>query len=619
MQAPASIHPSDQTLRAFGNGQLDADAAEAVSTHLDECDECLQKVAGISSDGFLEALRKARSRRDPEPRGSGMDRDQPRAATRPSLPSTEAKTLPPGAEIPTELANHPDYRILRELGRGGMGVVYLAQNKLMGRPEVLKVVSGHLVNRPGVLDRFLAEIRSAAQLEHTNVVTAYSALRLGESVVLAMQYVEGLDLARLVDSRGPLPVPHACNYAHQAALGLQHAHERGMVHRDIKPSNLMLTRQGNRAVIKVLDFGLAKVRSEGPTDGTLTHEGQLLGTPDFIAPEQIRNARGADIRADIYSLGCTFYYLLTGGPPFQGASLYDILQAHHSVDAKPLNLARPDVPVELAALVAKMMAKEPERRFQEPKGVAQALIPFFKKGVAPFKSPGAEFSQVAETGSGRTVQGVVSPPTQPATNDEGPVVRPKQGAEPTAPETEWRSLIDLGETQHSRVETRAAAPRRQPPWLWPAVAVGVLLLGLLVACGVVLWIRTSNGTIELANLPSDAKVFVDGGEVTVTWPGGGKPAVITVAPGTHKIIVKKDGIETAGDEVTVQAAGKEKFTVRFERPLEQIQERFEGRRPARFAAFNAERVEQTDPGSSGEGPSIGRKLDRDEAHVDPGR
>ena len=106
-----------------------------------------------------------------------------------------------------------------------MGVVYLAQNKLMGRPEVLKVVSGHLVNRPGVLDRFLAEIRSAAQLEHTNVVTAYSALRLGESVVLAMQYVEGLDLAQLVDSRGPLPVPHACNYAHQAALGLQHAHD----------------------------------------------------------------------------------------------------------------------------------------------------------------------------------------------------------------------------------------------------------------------------------------------------------------------------------------------------------------------------------------------------------
>ena len=128
-----------------------------------------------------------------------------------------------------------------------MGVVYLAENTLMGRKEVLKVVSSHLINRSGVLDRFLGEIRNAARLHHPNVVTAYSVLRLGESLVLAMEYVEGLDLARLVKARGPLPVANACNYLHQAALGLQHAHENGMVHRDIKPGNLMLTRQGSRA------------------------------------------------------------------------------------------------------------------------------------------------------------------------------------------------------------------------------------------------------------------------------------------------------------------------------------------------------------------------------------
>src|SRR5262249_14561191 len=210
-------------------------------------------------------------------------------------------------------------------------------------------------------DRFFAEIRNAARLNHPNIVTAYSALRLGESLVLAMEYVEGLDLSRLVKARGPLPVAHACNYMHQAALGLQHAHEHGMVHRDIKPSNLMLSRQGNRALIKVLDFGLAKIRSEQAVDGGLTHEGQMLGTPDYIAPEQTIDARKADIRADVYSLGCTLYYLLNGGPPFDGTSLYDLLQAHHSREALPLNLARPEVPVELAALVAKMMAKEPDR------------------------------------------------------------------------------------------------------------------------------------------------------------------------------------------------------------------------------------------------------------------
>ena len=259
-----------------------------------------------------------------------------------------------------------------------MGVVYLAKNKLMGRLEVLKVVGRHLIERPGVADRFLREIRSAAKLQHANIVTAYSAMRLGESLVLAMEYVEGLDLAKMVKAKGPLPVAHACYFIHQAALGLQHAHERGMVHRDIKPANLILARDGKKAIVKVLDFGLAKVTSEGQADSGLTREGQMLGTPDYIAPEQIRDAQSADIRADIYSLGCTFYYLLTGGPPFRGEHLWDVYQAHFSMDAGPLNLVRPEVPVELAAVVAKMMAKEPGRRFQTPGEVAQALTPFFK-------------------------------------------------------------------------------------------------------------------------------------------------------------------------------------------------------------------------------------------------
>ena len=151
-----------------------------------------------------------------------------------------------------------------------------------------------------------------------------------------------------------------------------------MVHRDIKPANLILARDGKKAIVKVLDFGLAKVTSEGQTDSGLTREGQMLGTPDYIAPEQIRDAQSADIRADIYSLGCTFYYLLTGGPPFRGEHLWDLYQAHFSMEAGPLNLVRPEVPVELAAVVAKMMAKEPGRRFQTPGEVARALTPFFK-------------------------------------------------------------------------------------------------------------------------------------------------------------------------------------------------------------------------------------------------
>jgi serine/threonine protein kinase len=249
----------------------------------------------------------------------------------------------PAGTVPAELAEHADYEILRELSGGAMGLVFLARNRLMGRLEVLKLIGSDVVETQGVRDRFLREIRAVARLRHPNIVTAYSAFRAGASLVFAMEYAEGLDLARLVKAKGPLPVDRACAFIHQAALGLQHAHQAGMVHRDIKPGNLMLTRNGDRAIIKVLDFGLAKAGREQGTLETahashsrrppgvgeaLTGAGQTLGTPEFIAPEQIGDAQAADIRADIYSLGCTLYFLLSGRPPFEGMNLPDVLQAH---------------------------------------------------------------------------------------------------------------------------------------------------------------------------------------------------------------------------------------------------------------------------------------------------
>jgi hypothetical protein len=199
MEALAKLHPSDETLKSFGLGKLDEASAESVSKHLDECGECRQRLEEMPGDSFVGRLRAAQ---DIDRTSSGRTDSGGTAGDR----GAGAQAPPPADTLPPGLADHPDYQIIRELGRGGMGVVYLARNKLMGRTEVLKVVSSHLVNRPGVLERFQAEIRNAAKLEHANVVTAYTALRLGESVVLAMQYVEGLDLARLVRARGPLPV-----------------------------------------------------------------------------------------------------------------------------------------------------------------------------------------------------------------------------------------------------------------------------------------------------------------------------------------------------------------------------------------------------------------------------
>ena len=442
MGVTAAVHPTDPILQAYGLGKLDDVSAESIANHLESCSDCQCRVAELSSDDFLGRLQNAQVKSDKSAADwppFGVSSTE--GARGPVVPPPPVDTLPP------ELVDHADYEIVRELGRGGMGVVYLARNKLMGRLEVLKVVGGQLVERPGVRDRFLREVQSAAKLQHKNIVAAYSAVRLGESIVLAMEYIDGEDLAKMVKSRGPLPVVHACYFIYQAAVGLQHAHERGMVHRDIKPANLMFAREGKKGVVKVLDFGLAKVTSEGKADSGLTREGQMLGTPDYIAPEQIRDAQSADIRADIYSLGCTFYYLLTGGPPFHGDHLWDLYQAHFSMEAGPLNLVRPEVPVELAAVVAKMMAKEPRRRFQAPGEVAQALVPFFKKGSAAVRGANAEFSQAGQPDAKPAPPGAVSVPTRPTTETTPVPFSEARKPDPSRQGSIPEGLIDLGDRE----------------------------------------------------------------------------------------------------------------------------------------------------------------------------
>lgn len=268
-----------------------------------------------------------------------------------------------------------------------MGVVYLARNRLLDRREVLKVLNRHMADSPGMVERFLREVRSAARLSHPNVVTAYSALQVDGLLVFAMEYVEGEDLARLVRELGPLPISHACDCAYQAANGLQHAFEQGMVHRDVKPHNLIATRvptqEGGKVVVKVLDFGLAKMSHGEARDNSLTDSGQMLGTPHYIAPEQALDAQTADIRADIYSLGCTLYFLLTGGPPYPQGSTLQILQAHRSAPIPSVRAIRPDVPEALDAIIRRMMAKDPADRPQTPAEVSASLAPF---RVAKFSS-----------------------------------------------------------------------------------------------------------------------------------------------------------------------------------------------------------------------------------------
>ena len=282
------------------------------------------------------------------------------------------------------------------LGVGGMGAVYKAEHQLMERTVAVKVINANLVDSPAMVERFRREVKAAARLTHANIVTAYDADQAGSSHFLVMEYVEGTNLARLVAEKGPLPVSQACDYIRQAALGLQHAFDRGMVHRDIKPQNLMLARDGQ---VKVLDFGLARFALENaaaggrgippvapgtladlatkdtPTEG-LTQTEAVMGTPDYIAPEQSRDSHAADIRADIYSLGCTLYELLAGQTPFPGGTGLEKLKAHIERMPKPLTEIRRSVPAKLASVVERMMAKDPNQRYQTPAAVAEALASF---------------------------------------------------------------------------------------------------------------------------------------------------------------------------------------------------------------------------------------------------
>jgi serine/threonine protein kinase/Tol biopolymer transport system component len=520
MTADQDPHPPADTLRAFGEGTLDGALARGLRRHLEGCPDCRRAVAAFCR----------------------VAEGHPAAAV---------------ADLPPELANHPQYEVVRELGRGGMGVVYLARNRLMDRPEVLKLVSPQFLGHPETVQRFLREIRSAARLSHPNIVTAHAAFQLGDLLVLAMEFVPGEDVGRVVESRGPLPVGNACYYAQQAALGLQHAFERGMIHRDIKPHNLILVRDAKKHVVKVLDFGLAKAtREEGASPERtgphrkLTTVGVMMGTPDYIAPEQALDAAGADIRADIYSLGCTLYFLLTGAPPFRGDSMMEVVQAHMSADAPPLDRVRPGVPAELAAVAAKMLAKKPANRYQKPVEVAQALAPFVKGAVRPLPPPPTAATQAnvpvavavgktrADGASGHDTTGPAPAPTRAEARP-----RKRAAAGPAAPASRgWALALGL-------------------------CAASVLVLAGVIALAVTGGFRTTppEGIVDLEVNEANPDVFVDGDPVAVAWEPGGKAGDMRLAPGTHKVELRKEGFLAVVKEVEVRDGERQGLPVWFDR------------------------------------------------------
>ncbi|MGF1583314.1 MAG: serine/threonine protein kinase [Gemmataceae bacterium] len=286
-----------------------------------------------------------------------------------------------------------NYHILDRLGQGGQSTVFKARHTETSSVVALKVIRSELLFTPEASEQFVHEMQAMFTLEHPNVVQCYDVGEFGDTFYCALEYVEGTDLGKYVRLAGALPTVEACEYIRQTALGLQHAHERNLIHRDIKPVNLYLTGEAVLptkaqatnstlrvgSTVKILDWGLASLRPPNP-DADLsdshTNTKALIGTADYLSPEQAMNPDTVDIRGDIYSLGCTFYYLLTGDPPFPNGTAMKKILRHQKEDPVPIDEIRPDLPLGMAPIIRRMMAKKPEDRYQTPAAVAMALKPF---------------------------------------------------------------------------------------------------------------------------------------------------------------------------------------------------------------------------------------------------
>lgn len=265
------------------------------------------------------------------------------------------------------------YVLVEPIGEGGMGVIYRARHWKLDTPAAVKVIRPQRVRDPVAVGRFFREVRALGAICHPYVVHALDADVDGSRLYFAMEYVPGTDLGRLLVEWGALPVETACRYAAQLAEALRHVSALGLVHRDLKPANVLVAADGS--TVKLSDLGLA--RFEDPEWGAgaadLTQQGMMIGTPDYVAPEQIRDSRCADIRSDLYSLGCTLYHMLAGRPPFDGRDTLDKLRHQQEVEPIPVEQIRPDVPASVAAVVQTLMAKKPRDRYQDPAEVLAVL------------------------------------------------------------------------------------------------------------------------------------------------------------------------------------------------------------------------------------------------------
>ena len=430
--------PNKETLFGYLTGSIPEGLAGRVGEHLAECQECERTVQALEglSDTVLLALRH-RAKGDAladeaELRQAVSQLQRLTAAKSGSSPPEQIAAVSP-AVIPSRTVMLGDYELLKKLGQGGMGTVYQARHTKLKRIVALKVLPKNRLSSPEAVVRFEREMEAVGRLDHPNIVRAMDAREVAGVRFLVMEYVDGLDLAEVTRRCGALAVADACEVIRQAALGLQCSQENGLVHRDIKPSNLMLTSSGE---VKILDLGLAHIQEAEPADGEVTGAGQVMGTPDYMSPEQALESRNVDVRTDIYSLGCTFYRLLVDRVPFSGPKYDSAMKkvaAHLQDEATPVQLLRPDVPKPIAGLIECMLRKNPDDRPRTPAVIVDTLMPLCSgnKLIALLRQARRAPPPAADAESSRVETDDLRAAVDIETSREGPVVA-TMAAAPTA-------------------------------------------------------------------------------------------------------------------------------------------------------------------------------------------
>ena len=481
------------------------------------------------------------------------------------MPDAKAKKK---SEAPP-IGNLREYELLEKLGEGGMGAVYKARHSKLDKVVAIKVLPADKLQDEQAVARFEREMRAVGKLEHPNIVRAMDAGEVNGMHFLVMEYVRGVDLSQLVKKLGPLPIADSCEMIRQAAVGLDEADDHDMVHRDIKPSNLILAhpRRKRKPMVKILDMGLALLsEAHSPDAKELTHSGQMMGTLDYMAPEQGGDTHNVDIRADIYSLGAALYRLLTGQVIYHGEQYSTPVQkivALATKPAPPVQERRAEVPAELAAVLHRMLAKLPEERHQTPEEVAEALAPFCNGSdlATLIKRADGDLPAAAEEESASAAPAVVSPAdvdsemTTDHISDAGDAVTDATGeleatidtTKPLVPEiAQVKPLIDTkGGTGGSptsaaaRTQSKPSIFSAMPKWLLIGGGLAALLLiGFFGAAATVFFLPTADGTLRVEVNDPDIKVQLKGTNITFTQK---KQEPIEIKPGEKTLVVTRDG------------------------------------------------------------------------------